>query len=82
MCVPETSRNPYAASGYFNQNKMMKKSWNMTETFSYGYSSEGTLQELSNEYQHDRVQMVFKNIFILVLWTKLVSALKGLKFNT
>ena len=33
---------------------------------------------LSNEYQHDRVYMVFKNLFVLVLWTKLASALKGL----
>ena len=32
----------------------------MTETLAYGYSSESTQQALSNEYQHDRVQMVFK----------------------
>ena len=38
----------------------------------------GTLLALSNEYQHDRVKMVFKNLFILVLWTKVASALEGL----
>ena len=27
----------------------------MTETLTYGYSSESTLQELSNEYQHGSV---------------------------
>ena len=42
----------------------------MTETLAHGYSSESTQQELSNEYQHDRVTMVFKNLSILVLWTK------------
>ena len=44
-----------------------------------GDSSESTQQELSNEYQHDRVWMVFKNCWILVLWTKVGSALEGLR---
>ena len=44
-----------------------------------GYSSESTKRELSNEYQHDRVKMVFKNLCTLVLWTKVASALEGLK---
>ena len=52
----------------------------MTETLENGYSSESTQQDLSNEYQHDRVQMVFKNICILVLWTKVATALEGLTF--
>ena len=51
----------------------------MTETLAYGYSSDNTQWELSNElYQHDRVKMVYKNISILVLWTKVASALEGL----
>ena len=50
----------------------------MTETLANGYSYESTPQELSNEYQHNMVSMVFKNICILVLWMK-VSALEGLK---
>ena len=57
---------------------MMQKTWKMIETLENGYSSESTQstqRELSNEYQHDRVQMVFKD---LVLWTKVASALKGL----
>ena len=51
----------------------------MTETLANGYSSVSTQQELSNEYQHDRVKMIFKNLCILVLWTKVASALEGLR---
>ena len=29
-----------------------------------------TQRELSNEYQHDRFLKVYKNLCILVLWTK------------
>ena len=51
----------------------------MTETLAHRYSSEGTQRELSNEYQHDRVTMVFKNLCVLVLWMKVALALEGLK---
>ena len=51
----------------------------MTETLANGYSSESTQRELSNEYQHDRVWMVFKNLCICVLWSKVALALEGLK---
>ena len=47
----------------------------------YGYSSESTHGELSNECQHDRVLMVFKNLCILVLWTKVASSLEGLSLS-
>ena len=50
----------------------------MTETLAHGYSSESTQRDLSKEYQYDRVKMVFKNICVLVLWTKEASALEGL----
>ena len=50
----------------------------MTETLANGYSSESTPQELSNEYQHDRVWIVFKDFYVLLLWMKVVSALEGL----
>ena len=50
----------------------------MIETLANAYSSESTQRELSNEYQHDRVKMIFKNVCILVLWTKVASALEGL----
>ena len=50
----------------------------MTETMANGYSSESTQRELSNEYQHDRVLMVFKDFSVLVLWTNVASALEGL----
>ena len=56
----------------------MQKTWKMTEILANGYSSESTLRELSNEYQHDRVLMVFKDFGILVLWMKVASALEGL----
>ena len=29
----------------------------MTESLAHGYSSDSTQQELTNEYQHDRVKM-------------------------
>ena len=51
----------------------------MTETLALGYSSESTQRELSDEYQHDRVQMYFKNLCVHVLWAKVASALEGLK---
>ena len=70
--------NPYAAGGYFGRYKMIQKSWKMTETLANGYSSESTHQELSNEYQHDMVSMIFEEIYILMLWTKVASALEGL----
>ena len=34
--------------------------------------------ELSNEYQHERVQVVFKTFCIFLPWTKVASAWKGL----
>ena len=56
----------------------MQKSWKMTETLANGYSFESTHQELSNEYQHDRVLMILKILCIPMLWTKVPSALEGL----
>ena len=50
----------------------------MTETLANGYSSESTQRGLSNEYQHDRVSMVFRNLCVLVLWMKVALALEGL----
>ena len=52
----------------------------MTETLAKGYSSESAQRELSNEYQHGRVQMVFKNLCIFVPWMKVASALEGLTY--
>ena len=53
----------------------------MTETLANGYSSESAPRELSNEYQHDRVWMVFKNLCICVLWTKVASAFEELSLS-
>ena len=54
--------------------KNLKNDWNP----GIWYSSESTHQELSNEYQHDRVSIVIKDFSILVLRTKVASALEGL----
>ena len=51
----------------------------MTENLANGYSYESAQKELSNEYPHDRVQMVLRNFCVLVLWMKVASALEGLK---
>ena len=50
----------------------------MTETLAHGYSFESTLRELSNEYQQDRVYMIFKNLCFIVVWMKVALALEGL----
>ena len=56
----------------------MQKCWKMTEPLANGYSSESTQPELFNEYQNDRVWMVYKNLCINVLWKKVSLALEGL----
>ena len=44
--------------------KMMQKNLKITQTLAHGYSSESIRQELSNEYQHDRIWKIFsKNLF-------------------
>ena len=57
-----------------------KKKLKMTETLANGYSFESTQRGLFNEYQHDQVSMVFKDVCVLVLWTKLAPALEGLNY--
>ena len=47
--------NPYPAGGYFGYYEMMQKTWKITETLAYRYSSESTQWELSNEYHHNRI---------------------------
>ena len=37
--------------------------------------------QLSNEYQHDRVKMVIKNLCIIAISMKLASALEGLTIS-
>ena len=48
----------------------------MTETLAYGYSSENTQRELSNEYQHAKIYIVFMKLCIVVIWRK-VERLKN-----
>ena len=52
----------------------MQKSWKMAETLANGYSPESTQWELSNEYQHDSISVVIKNLCIFVFWAKVASA--------
>ena len=51
----------------------------MTETLANGYSSESTQHEISNEYQHDKVKMVFKNCCVHALEETIASAFEGLR---
>ena len=44
----------------------MTKSCEMSETMVNGYSSESTQPELSNEYQHYRVKMIFLFLFVFL----------------
>ena len=53
-------RNPFAVVADFANTKCCKKPEKMAETLANGYSSDSTPGELSTEYQHDRVRMVFK----------------------
>ena len=56
--------------------KILRK---MSETLAHGYSSESTQRKLCHEYQHDSVQMIFKNGCLLVHLTKVASAFEWLK---
>ena len=47
----------------------------MIESLTHGYLSKSAQRELSNEYQHNRLWMVYKNLYVIVLWTKVASAL-------
>ena len=58
----------------FANTKNKQKTSKTTETLANGYSSESTQWELSNEYQHFRVQMVFKNLCLLVLLTRVAHS--------
>ena len=68
-----TAFNLYAAGGKFGPYKMMQKTLKMTKILANGYSYESTQWELSNAYQNDSVKMVFKNLCIFVLWTKVAK---------
>ena len=56
------------------QKNLKKKDWNPSIYVLIWEYSVG----VSNEYQHDKVEMVFKNICVFVLWMKVASALEGL----
>ena len=57
----------------------MQYTCKMTETLTraYVYSFESSQRELFNEYQHDRVQMVFKNLCALLLLMEIALAWEG-----
>ena len=60
---------------------LMIKGWEMTETLAHGYSYEITQRELSYEYPHDLVRMIFIMFRICVLWTKVTSGSEGLRYG-
>ena len=63
----------YAEASFVRSTRTLKPLKTMP-TLSCWYSLNSSL----NEYQHCRVKMVFKNLCILVPWTKVASALQGL----
>ena len=75
-CMPLT---PMLLVANLANTKWCEKALKITETLTNGYSSESTQRALSNEYQHNRFWMVFKDFYVFVLWTKVVSALEGLR---
>ena len=66
----------------FTCTKWCKTPPKMAATLEHRYSFERTQRELSNEYQHDRVWMVFKNLCVTMLWMTVASALQGLRINS
>ena len=50
----------------------------MTETLAYGYSSESTQRELSNEYQHEKGLYVLQQSFSFLFWMITASELEEL----
>ena len=59
----------------------MQKTLEMIETLAHRYASKSTQWELSNEYQHDSVQMVSNIIMSLCFKkTKITSPLEGSMF--
>ena len=58
---------------------MRQKTGKMTEILAHGYPSESTKRKQTNEYQHDRVWMIFRKHCVLVLRAIVASILEGLK---
>ena len=73
--------NNSAAGDQFCHYDVMQKILKMTKTLAHGYSFESTQWELSNEYQYDRVKMLFNRLCVLVLWTKVPSTMEGLRYR-
>ena len=57
---------------------LAKKPEKVTEPLVHRYSSQSSQGELSKEYHHNRVWMVFENLCVLVLWREVALSLKGL----
>ena len=54
----------------------------MTETLAHGYSSDSSQQELSNEYQYDRVRTYFHNFLLLCALDKSKLSIRRVKLRT
>ena len=61
--------NPFTFGGWLGQTKWCENA-EKNETLAHWYSSNSTQKELSDEYPHDRLQTVFKNVCGLVPMTK------------
>ena len=48
-------------------------------TLAHGYSFESTKQELSNDTNMTGFRWIFKNLWVLMQWSKVAIALEGLK---
>ena len=59
----------------------LQKNGKMSETLAHEYSSDSNQQKLSNEHQHDRVWMVFRELCVIVLSMKVGLALEWLSFG-
>ena len=59
----------------------MAKSWEITETLAYWYSSDSTQRELFYEYPQDLVRIIFIIFGIFVNRTKITLASEGLIHN-
>ena len=57
----------------------MQKHEKITETPANAYSSESTRRELSNEYQHDMITLIFMILCFFVLWAIAAVTLEGMR---
>ena len=70
MLISEVTYPVCCCQGLVGQYEMPTKRGEMTKTFAHGYSFYSSPEEISNEYQYDRVLMIFINLCLLVHWAR------------